>query len=338
MADVTISQLNKGLPLGNNVLPYSNEFSTLGVTVSSLFQSVSCVGIGGPAKTGVNVGLVGAFNDPDIALAVKNPYAGLSTCPNATFYTDISANKRNFLFLFTNKSTGSWNSGNTISLVYGTLSATPGSAYGSVDGRSGDTPSFSIGAWGSGQQGIHISGNGNLGVNTANPKSKLHVDGDIISDGVTINDGITYYGRKGSREYYQVTQGKYRFTFPSVDFYGNIEIKAIATNYNQGTETSRSGRWVIPLRYNTAKTLVNVETVGTVYTNIYNSNGFGLIWNNVSGTISDLTIFNSGSNGPDACKIELEFLSLDYPTQFSLKNIFTRTAYTSTTYSTNPYA
>jgi len=44
MADVTISQLTKGTPAGNNVLPYSTGSNTLGVPVSALFQNTTKIG------------------------------------------------------------------------------------------------------------------------------------------------------------------------------------------------------------------------------------------------------------------------------------------------------
>jgi len=44
MADVTISQLTKGTPAGNNILPYSTGSNTLGVPVSALFQNTTKIG------------------------------------------------------------------------------------------------------------------------------------------------------------------------------------------------------------------------------------------------------------------------------------------------------
>ena len=46
MADVTISQLTKGIPAGNSILPYSTGSDTLGVPVSALLQNTNNVGIG----------------------------------------------------------------------------------------------------------------------------------------------------------------------------------------------------------------------------------------------------------------------------------------------------
>jgi len=41
MADVTINQLTRGIPTGNNILPYSTGSNTLGVPVSSLFADTT---------------------------------------------------------------------------------------------------------------------------------------------------------------------------------------------------------------------------------------------------------------------------------------------------------
>jgi len=46
MADVTISQLTKGTPAGNNILPYSTGSNTLGTPVSAIFQNAGNIGIG----------------------------------------------------------------------------------------------------------------------------------------------------------------------------------------------------------------------------------------------------------------------------------------------------
>jgi hypothetical protein len=45
MADVTISQLTQGIPVGGNLLPYSTGSITLGAPVSAMFQNTSSIGI-----------------------------------------------------------------------------------------------------------------------------------------------------------------------------------------------------------------------------------------------------------------------------------------------------
>lgn len=46
MADVTISSLPQGTPLGNGLIPYSTGSSTLGVPVSAILQNAGKIGIG----------------------------------------------------------------------------------------------------------------------------------------------------------------------------------------------------------------------------------------------------------------------------------------------------
>ena len=49
MADVTISQLTQGTPNGNHLLPYSTGSTTLGASVSAIFENTNNVGIGSVA-------------------------------------------------------------------------------------------------------------------------------------------------------------------------------------------------------------------------------------------------------------------------------------------------
>ena len=46
MADVTISELNKGIPAGNALLPYSQGGNTLAVAASAILQNAGNIGIG----------------------------------------------------------------------------------------------------------------------------------------------------------------------------------------------------------------------------------------------------------------------------------------------------
>jgi hypothetical protein len=46
MADVTINELTRGVPTGNNILPYSTGSNTLGVPVSAILQNAGNIGIG----------------------------------------------------------------------------------------------------------------------------------------------------------------------------------------------------------------------------------------------------------------------------------------------------
>lgn len=64
MADVTISQLTKGTPSGNNTIPFSNGSSTLGASVSAILEGTNKVGIG------VNPNL---FNNSLVIKGVDSP-------------------------------------------------------------------------------------------------------------------------------------------------------------------------------------------------------------------------------------------------------------------------
>jgi len=171
MADVTISQLTQGALSGYGLIPYSQGGNTLSTSASALFENIQFVGINTIPKIGIDNGNY-SFNDPNISLVVKSPYTSPSSIPNTTFYTDLTGNKRNFIHLFTNREGGWTPGGNNIALVYGSLSALPGSIpnYARLDS------SFTIGAWGL-TSGLHLSSNGNVGVGITNAKSRISVQG-----------------------------------------------------------------------------------------------------------------------------------------------------------------
>jgi len=64
MADVTISQLTRGTPTGNSLLPYSTGSNTLGVPVSALLQNTNNVGIGVNAFVYGNNVVLRGFDSP----------------------------------------------------------------------------------------------------------------------------------------------------------------------------------------------------------------------------------------------------------------------------------
>lgn len=214
-----------------------------------------------------------------------------------------------------------------------------------IDTLSGTSGAKILNSWGIYQSNGYNANSknyleGTTGIGTISPQSKLHVNGDLTTGTVVLSDGIQYLGKWGLREKYFLTTGKYRFTFPSIDFYGDLEITVRTTNYNRGTSEARVGKWIVPLRYSTAKTLNNITALGgNVYTNTYNSGGVGVIWNNISGTVSEMTIYNSDSNPPEVGVVELDFISFPYPNNFSIKNLFSRIQFVNTQYTTpNPYA
>jgi len=157
----------------------------------------------------------------------------------------------------------------------------------------------------------------------------------IIGSSCSPSAGINYLGQEGYRQKWLITQGRYRFCFGTEDFYGAIFIEMYGTNYNQGTSEVRVGKAVIPLRYSTSRSIIQVYDAGGVCVGAYRTNGIGLVWCNISGTVGDLIYTNAGSNSPDSVlATELQLLS----TGFSLINKFTRICHTSTLYdATNPY-
>ena len=220
------------------------------------------------------------------------------------------------------------------------LTTTVGSSYGGANGVTllstddGNTAYKDL-TVASGNFIINASGGtGNVGIGTSAPGAKLDVNGGIHVAGSSPSAGITLVSKEGYKEVWQLTQGKYTFAFGTLDFYGMMIIRAYGTNYSQGTSEIRVGEWVIPLRYAQSRSLQNIWNYGNVFTNIYNTNGLGLMWANVDNYNSTLTIFNSGSSGPDsALMVQLEF----YSSTNGLSGIFTRTSYTDTAYTTNPY-
>jgi hypothetical protein len=71
MADVTISELTRGIPSGSNLLPYSTGTSTLGTPVSAIFQNTN-------SRICINQGATGISNAPGLqinngSIEINNP-------------------------------------------------------------------------------------------------------------------------------------------------------------------------------------------------------------------------------------------------------------------------
>lgn len=94
MADITINQLPQGTPTGSNILPYSNGTSTLGASVSAIFQNTNKIGINTtntPSSLTVN---------GDIQL-LEYGKLNFSNTPNTSF---INSPQSNHLALYTSGS------------------------------------------------------------------------------------------------------------------------------------------------------------------------------------------------------------------------------------------
>ena len=157
----------------------------------------------------------------------------------------------------------------------------------------------------------------------------------IIGSSCSPYTGINYLGREGYREKWLITQGRYRFCFGTEDFYAAIFIEMYGTNYNQGTSEIRVGKAVIPLRYATSRSIVQIYNAGGVCVGAYLTNGIGLVWCNINNTVGDLIYTNAGANQPDSVlATELQLLS----NGFSLVDRFYRMCHTTSLYDTvNPY-
>jgi len=157
----------------------------------------------------------------------------------------------------------------------------------------------------------------------------------MIGSSCSPSAGINYLGQEGYRQKWLITQGRYRFCFGTEDFYGAIFIEMYGTNYNQGTSEVRVGKAVIPLRYGTSRSIIQVYEAGGVCVGAYRTNGIGLVWCNINGTVGDLIYTNAGSNQPDAVlATELHLLS----NGSSLIGKFYRMCHTNILYdATNPY-
>ena len=174
MADVTISSLPLGTPAGGNVLPYSTGTDTLGVPVSALFQSVSAIGINGPAviqntdpyTAGGPVALV-LYNSN-----ITDPSVGLGSMLQFRNYdrSDSSKDTISFTACDTN---GSFRHSAAIASGKESLWI----------GDSGNYPGY-LSFW-TRQAGaneyerIRITSTGNVGIGTTTPVAKLDVNGDV---------------------------------------------------------------------------------------------------------------------------------------------------------------
>jgi len=153
MADVTISNLPTGAPAGNALLPYSQGGNTLSVPVSALFQNAGNIGIGTAipvikqeivaSGSGIvrTLALTNYNNEPDVGSVLE-------------FRNSILNNV-------------TWLGANIQSVRIG---ATAGHALVFNTKRDGQT--FEVTT-----EAMRIS-QGNVGIGTATPTSKLHISGD----------------------------------------------------------------------------------------------------------------------------------------------------------------
>jgi len=158
MADVTISSLPLGTPSGNNILPYSTGFNTLGVPVSALFQSV-----------GSNVG-IGLMN-PNVALTINGQLSATGSLAgnqniiiNNSLYNQASMALVNYLGTQAILATDVNNWNNSLRIA---------------DSRDAAYPN-TVSLYSNNNIRMFVAANGNVKIGAdSNPQAKLDVAGDV---------------------------------------------------------------------------------------------------------------------------------------------------------------
>jgi uncharacterized protein YaiE (UPF0345 family) len=207
MADVTINELTRGTPAGNNILPYSTGSSTLGVPVSAIFQNAGSLRPG----PGFNIGI--GTTKPIAKLQVGDDWLstdGASTMdPGAIkIYYQIDRSPRIELnHSIPGGAGGPSGAGIGFTLAsdnqYDAL-ATRGSAMAVPDPNTERTLAFYISDGIKLTERMRIDSNGRVGIGTANPTAKLDVVGDVKSTN-TPKAWVNFDGINGS-----VVAGEFR--------------------------------------------------------------------------------------------------------------------------------
>jgi len=178
MADVTISQLSKGTPVGSNIIPYSTGNNTLGVPVSGIFQDTSSVGINTSVPnttldirgTGIQVfNSIGFPNIGTVAIQGTGPQptvgqpSGYHTC------LDFKVSHTNAV-------------GGRIALEGGFYGSTMKFGTSNLYGSNLNTA-------------MVIDSSGNVGVGTTNPQTKLDINGTVTATAYRGGELIQYTPR-----------------------------------------------------------------------------------------------------------------------------------------------
>ena len=153
MADVTISQLTVGVPSGSALLPFSTGSNTLGVPVSAIFQNTLRVGIGTTFPETV-LDLVRTSDTAERAIRIQNSATNLLIGVEGVVANRFVGSTANNIFLGT---------------------TTPGAG---IELATDNTVRMAV------------SNNGNVGIGTITPSTKLDVNGTIRS-----SDGMPYNQR-----------------------------------------------------------------------------------------------------------------------------------------------
>jgi len=166
MADVTISNLTKGIPAGSALLPYSQGGNTLAVAASSVLQGSSFVEIGAPSYPNYNYNIGTAFG----------PYAG-----GQALLTLGDFNRFDSCAIRFTQAGGSHIIGNNRPASGGAPNPILSTASNADFVINNDVrgPGTSIVLATSGIERMRIDKDGNVGIGTSNPQAKLDVSGDV---------------------------------------------------------------------------------------------------------------------------------------------------------------
>ena len=182
MADVTINELTRGTPSGNNILPYGTGSSTLGVPVSALFHNAGNIGIG--------------LNNPNVALTINGSLSATGTMAgnvnvviNNSNYNKASVGLTNYLGTQAVLATDVNNWSNSLRIA---------------DSRDANYPNTAS-LYSNNAIRMFVAANGNVKIGSdSNPQAKLDVDGDVRATN-TAKAWVNFDGINGS-----VVEGEFR--------------------------------------------------------------------------------------------------------------------------------
>jgi len=147
MADVTISQLTPGTPAGSGIVPYSTGSVTLGTAVSALFQGSDKIGIG--------------ITNPQFTLDLTN------TADTGERAIRILNGSLRDLLIGVEGSSGNRFSGSSINNAFVGSSSSAGLELATNNNVR-----------------MYINSDGNVGIGTTSPSTKLEVNGTIKATGL----------------------------------------------------------------------------------------------------------------------------------------------------------